>query len=215
MPEPQRPGLRERKKSATRALIIEVAHRLFLADGFDAVTLERVANDCEVSVRTILRYFKTKEALALAMERDRFLQFQAEIKQRDIDAITFWRNFVSEAADNLEATARVFRQHLVMVFTHPSLFAELLAIGYLYEDTLADAINEDTGGANPLGSRLLATVLVGGNNSTVRQWVTGEAEIEPRLLVQIVDYAVSVFQPHEFEASLPRRRSGGRRARSR
>lgn len=189
-----RPGLRERKKSRTRDLIIDVAGRLFLEHGFDAVPLERVADECEVSVRTILRYFPSKEAVALARVRDRLDGFAAALAGRDGDAVGFWREFVAGGVEVFAAHAAQQRAYLTMVFGNRALFGELLSIEHEFEDALAAAIDEDNAGANPLGARLLATVLVGGNAATVRHWVSGEAPIDPAVLVEVVDYAARVFR---------------------
>lgn len=64
------PGLRERKKARTIHHVQEVAVRLFTEKGFDAVTVEQVAADAEVSPSTIYRYFGTKERLLIVDEFD-------------------------------------------------------------------------------------------------------------------------------------------------
>ena len=56
-------GLRERKRAKTRKTISDVATRLFIERGYDAVTTAEIAHLAEVSVTTLFNYFPTKEAL--------------------------------------------------------------------------------------------------------------------------------------------------------
>jgi AcrR family transcriptional regulator len=59
------PGLRERKKARTRAEIRAQALRLFFAQGYEATTVQQVADAAEVSLSTLFRYFPTKAQLVL------------------------------------------------------------------------------------------------------------------------------------------------------
>ena len=58
-------GLRERKKEQTRQRIAAVALRLFTERGFDAVTVNEIAEAAEVAKATLFTYFPTKESLVL------------------------------------------------------------------------------------------------------------------------------------------------------
>lgn len=71
--EKPRIGLRERKKAKTRAAIQTEALRLFREQGYDATTIEGIAEAAEVSESTLFRYFPTKEDLVLSDEFDPML----------------------------------------------------------------------------------------------------------------------------------------------
>lgn len=57
--------LRERKREQVRATIADVAIKLFLEQGFDAVSTATVASAADVSKPTLFKYFPTKEDLVL------------------------------------------------------------------------------------------------------------------------------------------------------
>jgi AcrR family transcriptional regulator len=61
--EPVVEGLRDRKKRRLRQRISNVATALFLVEGFDAVSVARIAAACEVSEQTVFNYFPTKESM--------------------------------------------------------------------------------------------------------------------------------------------------------
>ena len=68
-------SMRTRKQSDPRKRILEVADRLFYAEGVRATGTEKIMSIAEVAKATFYRHFKSKDALVLAYleNRDRAL----------------------------------------------------------------------------------------------------------------------------------------------
>ncbi|MER5433336.1 TetR/AcrR family transcriptional regulator [Streptomyces sp. NPDC002588] len=74
--------LRERKKRATRQRISDVATGLFVARGFDEVTVAEVARAAEVSAMTVFNYFPRKEDLFLDRIPEAVEMFAGAVRHR-------------------------------------------------------------------------------------------------------------------------------------
>jgi AcrR family transcriptional regulator len=85
--KPLSPGLRERKKAKTRAAIQAHALRLFQQQGYDASTVEQIAEAAEVSPSTFFRYFPTKEDVVLYDDIDPLLIAAFEAQPADLTPI--------------------------------------------------------------------------------------------------------------------------------
>ncbi|MFJ4078975.1 TetR/AcrR family transcriptional regulator [Streptomyces iakyrus] len=59
------PGLRERKKIKTRRAIRSATYALVAERGYDATTVQQIAERAEVSPSTVFRYFPTKEDIVV------------------------------------------------------------------------------------------------------------------------------------------------------
>ncbi|WP_322745834.1 helix-turn-helix domain-containing protein [Variovorax paradoxus] len=63
MIEPDPPGRRERRRTQTLDHVASTAMRLFEAQGYDATTMEQIAQQSDVAKGTLYNHFPTKEAI--------------------------------------------------------------------------------------------------------------------------------------------------------
>lgn len=64
------PGRRDRKRAETHARIQAAALELFLRQGFEATTLDQIAEAADVSRRSLFHYFASKEEMVLSAKAD-------------------------------------------------------------------------------------------------------------------------------------------------
>lgn len=167
-------GLRERKKLRTRQLISQTARRLFVDQGFEAVSVAAVARAAEVSEATVFNYFPSKEDLVFqGMEA-----FQAELLQAVHDrrvgesVVAAFSRFVLQprgflAAQDEEAAAFLAGVSR-MVAASPALLAREREIFARYSDALADLIAEELD-ADPddVRPRVAAEALIGTHHQLI------------------------------------------------
>src|SRR5215467_4794255 len=96
-PSMQHVGLRERKKARTRAAIREHALRLFREQGYDATTVDQIAEAADVSPSTFFRYFPTKEDVVLQDDLDILAVGAFEHQPPDMSPIAAFRAAAKEA----------------------------------------------------------------------------------------------------------------------
>ncbi len=81
----QTAGRRERKKQRTREALVDAAFRLFQDKGFDATTVEEIADAVDVSSRTFFRYFASKEDVVLTFHDEQLATMMEELAGRPAD----------------------------------------------------------------------------------------------------------------------------------
>lgn len=99
-------GRRERKKAETRQRILSSAARLFTTQGFEATTVDEIAEDADVSRGTFFNYYAEKSALMIALGDGMTETFMARVEAaRELDVTTVERLaglFAGSAARLLE-----------------------------------------------------------------------------------------------------------------
>ncbi len=105
-PLEQRLSLRERKKLKTRRSIQEHALRLFTEQGYDATTVEQIAEAAEVSPSTFFRYFPTKEDAVLTDEYDPLITEALREQPPELSPASAVRNVMREIVGAMMAEDR-------------------------------------------------------------------------------------------------------------
>lgn len=190
-------GLRERKKIDTRRAILKCANTLFHERGFAATRLEDIARRASVHKQTVLRYFGSKEQIALAFRQRGLEKFTRGLLDpaRSVSVVEYWRQFIEASATEVAGRGDILR-YSKLIETEPSLVVASFAINIQYEDLLSAAFSAEAG-LDPdrdLDSRLLAVLLVNGNFNLVRLLVKrGDLHDYVPLALYIVDAAVQRF----------------------
>jgi AcrR family transcriptional regulator len=75
-------GLRSRKKEKTRLAIEDAALDLFAEQGYEATTVDQIAERAEISKATFFRYFATKGEVIFGNDLDQYSDLQHAILER-------------------------------------------------------------------------------------------------------------------------------------
>jgi AcrR family transcriptional regulator len=145
--ERTRPGLRERRKLLTAAELEAAALRLFGERGFDAVTVDDIAAEADVSRRTFFRYFASKEDVLLADHHVQLARLREAMAARPADEaiLTALRNaLLSITGDFEERRERVILRGRIMRET-PSLQARSLVHQKAWEDAMQQMVADRLG----------------------------------------------------------------------
>ena len=138
-------GLRERKKAKTRAAIQRHALRLFREQGYEATTVEQIAEVAEVSPSTFFRYFPTKEDIVLYDDLDPLLIAAFEAQPAELSPIQALRRALRQVFASLPAAETEQQwERSRLILEVPELRMRML-------DQLAEAVQQI---AEPLARRV-------------------------------------------------------------
>jgi AcrR family transcriptional regulator len=143
------PRTSERGGPQTRARIREVANRMFIERGYDAVTVAEVAREAGVSSVTVFNHFPRKEDLFLDRTADAVELLRSAVRERAVGV---------SALDSLRAQAMTLfvERHPLSgvdprsadffrtVANSPALVARAREIGAELQHTLADELVRDS-----------------------------------------------------------------------
>lgn len=179
-----RTGLRERKKQRTRQTIVEVATRLFLAQGYPRTPLAQIAEEADVATSTCFNYFPTKIDIVFCLhdavtDSARRRIVERPEGERAIDAIAAWlREDLPVVEQPYVATIRALPQ---IIGSAPELQAEERLRRALLEDVFAAGFaRQFAESPDAMRSRVLAAMALRGMVEAWAAWLekhAGDAEL--------------------------------------
>jgi AcrR family transcriptional regulator len=182
------PGLRERKKTATRQALHEAALRLAVERGLDNVTVEAIADAVNVHRRTFSNYFDGKEDAVLYGDEQRLLTLLELFRARppEESAWTALRHAFHGLSPRLGEPDPRWVTETRLVRKHPSLLARQLAAIARFERDLAETITERAidQPADPVRARVMAATFLTGLRLATQLWLD---EPQTRSLIEVAD----------------------------
>ncbi|WP_232836993.1 TetR/AcrR family transcriptional regulator [Lentzea terrae] len=160
-------GLRERKKTETRAALSTAALRLALEKGADNVRVDEIAEAANVSPRTYNNYFASREqAIVAGITASRALHVSAALRSRPADEPLVESIIFAFAEQYREPPTEA----LALITSTPSLREAYLDSTSSMEPPIVDVISERTG-KDPLGAEVLAAAVSAAARIAVQRWV--------------------------------------------
>ncbi|MEU5539892.1 TetR family transcriptional regulator [Streptomyces sp. NPDC020362] len=185
-------GLRERKKIKTREAIRAATYALIEEQGYDATTIDQIAERAEVSPSTVFRYFPTKEDIVLTDEYDALLLEELRARPSDEPLTDSLRYVVRKAVTlGMNEGPEVARLRTRLTAEVPAVRARMIesmsATGLL----LRRAVAERSGLAEDgLEVRVYAMSLIGGLMEVSMYWAENGHQGD---LADLMDRAVDVL----------------------
>ena len=207
------PGLRERKKRATRQALGMAAMRLAVQRGLENVLVEDIAAAADVSPRTFNNYFASKYEAICALALDRSYRIGEALAERP-DGERLW-DAVCQAVRAVYSAAAVppdpqLTAGIRLVTSSPALRGEYLKALAIMQYELADAITARTAGdrdSDLFFSRALAGAVTSAVQAATERWVAADP---PVALAPVIEDALRGLAAGMLEI-LPGQAPPGRR----
>ncbi|MEV5488074.1 TetR family transcriptional regulator [Streptomyces bobili] len=186
-------GLRERKKIKTREAIRTAMYALVEEQGYEATTVEQIAERAEVSPSTVFRYFPTKEDIVLTDEYDPILL--EELRSRPADEPwpdTIRDVMLAAARVGVEEDLRVARLRTRLMVEIPAVRSRMMESMSVTGRMICGALAERTGrDPDSLEVRVYATSFIGGLMEASLYWAENGHQGD---FTDLVDRALGVLE---------------------
>lgn len=166
-------GLRARKKQRTREAIQREALRLFQERGYDATTIEQIAEAADISPSTFFNYFPTKEDVVLSDPYDPMMMALFRARPADEQLSVMIRRALSEdMAGVFERDRDLILARARVGLAVPAVRARMWAEVERGQELLIGVLAERTGrDRDDFELRVAATVVTSALYTAVLEWV--------------------------------------------
>ncbi|MEU0334720.1 TetR family transcriptional regulator [Streptomyces sp. NPDC006193] len=194
-------GLRERKKIKTREAIRAATYALIKEQGYDATTIEQIADRAEVSPSTVFRYFPTKEDIVLTDEYDPLMLEELRGRPEDEPWAQSLRYVVGKALDLIEQEdPEVLRLRAHLGVQVPAvrsrMFESMTETGRLLRHALAERTGLDP---ESLEVRVYTMAVIGGLMEVSMHWAESGFEGRMRDLMEraldVLEHGLTTEKP--------------------
>ena len=191
------PGLRERKKAQTRDAIVGAALDLFEQKGYDATTIDEIADAADVSPRTFFRYFDSKVEVIMDEKNgpdreDDDLTVRLASRPPEEGPVEAMRQVLGAELAGALADNPIFVRQLRVMLGTPSLQALAREHFNEHHDELAADFARRMGvPKDDLRAHVVASAVGNAVWTVVSRWVAEDSD--PRTLITMLDEACALL----------------------
>jgi AcrR family transcriptional regulator len=182
-------GLRERKKEQTREALARAVLKLSTKRGFDNVTVEDIADSCDVSPRTFFRYFASKEDALFASNATRREMVQAALQAQPPELSVFdaLEAAVGTLVIEYEGEHDMLRKRHAIVVTSPSLQSRSAERSQSWEASLVEElrVSPRSKGLSDFELRLVVAATLSALRLAVDAWLSSDDSRELHELLEV------------------------------
>ncbi|MFD0440285.1 TetR/AcrR family transcriptional regulator [Streptomyces chartreusis] len=148
---PSRGGLRERKKQATRAALVEAAVRLAAEHGAENVTVEAISDAAGVSPRTFFNYFDARDDVFVMIGAESSARVRRAVLDapRELSPLEALRDAMAAELSEVEQQHQLWTLHASVLRESPRLLVRALSIHTDDESALAAALADRIAAKSP------------------------------------------------------------------
>ncbi|MFE5589930.1 TetR family transcriptional regulator [Streptomyces sp. NPDC056549] len=186
-------GLRERKKRATRAALVEAAVRLAAEHGVENVTVDAISASAGVSARTFFNYFDSRDEVFVMIGADSSDRVRRAVlaAPAELTPLEVLREALAAELGEIEQQRELWQLHAEVLRRTPQLLARSIGAHLTDEVGLAETLAERIGAGSPLFAEGRPSLAA--DEDQERRRALG---LYPRLLAAVGTTAVRIAVEH-------------------